>query len=498
MRYLFTLAFLLLLYTSNAQQIKSFNQYNGGSRLYTPLLFTEFNSKLYFAGGDSASGGELYCIDKNDKISLVADINPGYLDGVIYFSFTGSGGPRASMLVAPVRNADNLFFFANDGVHGNELYNYDGINPPSIVAEAVPGSGGLTLGNSLVNINEFVYAGLGDTIYEYDAVSKTVHKYYQKFSNAIYAFNNKIYTLTSGDSINEFDPKSKSSKGIKLGESPHMLESIDGKLYIGCISSKNGYGHLFEYDGSSLKNVGEYLQTQGSGNQLSNALIGGNNHKIYFPCPNVKNNFPCPCEYDPISGKTTHLSPNDTLAAYCSYFTSFGNKIYFAARDSSEKMPITPNTSNFELWSYEEGNHSLNEIDIIPGPTIGCDPQYFYPFNGSLFFSGHLTNKYPVIYKYTPGTSSVKNLSFKGDAILFPNPTTGNATLRIDIKDDLTAFVSIVDANGREVYKSAPENYGAGITNIELPITTLPIGNYFYRLSDKDGNLLFSGKIVKQ
>ena len=80
----------------------------------SPRDFIEFNDKLYFTADDGENGRELWVSDGTTAgTQLVADIYPGSDDNTYAYS------SNASSLT--VLN-DELFFGANDGINGNELF----------------------------------------------------------------------------------------------------------------------------------------------------------------------------------------------------------------------------------------------------------------------------------------------------------------------------------------------------------------------------------------
>ena len=100
--------------------------YEIGSR---PYELTEFNGKLYFTANDGESGRELYVSDGTaEGTQLVADINPdigSYPSGSHPSYFTELNG--------------KLYFTANDGEHGNELWVTDGTTEGTqLVADIKP------------------------------------------------------------------------------------------------------------------------------------------------------------------------------------------------------------------------------------------------------------------------------------------------------------------------------------------------------------------------
>jgi ELWxxDGT repeat protein len=92
-----------------------------------------FDNKLYFTGDNGISGNELWEYNGMDPPTQVSDINPGEGDSfrehnTSEYTITGYG--------------QKLYFAANDGIHGTELWEYDGVNPPVLVSDIYPGPAG--------------------------------------------------------------------------------------------------------------------------------------------------------------------------------------------------------------------------------------------------------------------------------------------------------------------------------------------------------------------
>jgi len=130
-----------------------------------PNSFIEMNGDLYFAATTQAEGDELWVYrSANNTVSLVADINPGVGDGVPNFS-------GSSSLFTVYNN--ELYFLADDGVNGNQLYSYDGTNPP--VAHIINSTGSSNPENMYVVNNKLFFSAIdsnGDmSMYSYDGVN---------------------------------------------------------------------------------------------------------------------------------------------------------------------------------------------------------------------------------------------------------------------------------------------------------------------------------------
>jgi ELWxxDGT repeat protein len=77
----------------------------------SPADLTVFNNELYFQADDGSSGQELWKYD-GTGVSMLLDISPGSADGV----------PDDGMVI--VGNA--LYFAGDDGFNGEDLWSTDG------------------------------------------------------------------------------------------------------------------------------------------------------------------------------------------------------------------------------------------------------------------------------------------------------------------------------------------------------------------------------------
>lgn len=121
-----------------------------------------FKGKLYVQGYNAATGSELYSYTPGQSsVVLVHDINAG----------TDGSFPQCLL----VHNG-KLYFVAGTTTHGNELWSYDGTNPPTRLTDVAPGAGNGVdplLYEDLVVYNNAVYfSGTdgtnGNELYKYD------------------------------------------------------------------------------------------------------------------------------------------------------------------------------------------------------------------------------------------------------------------------------------------------------------------------------------------
>lgn len=126
--------FLLGGMTPALQAATQVKDINSGSVGSTPEEITAYNNKLYFVADDGVNGAELWVSDgTNSGTSMLKDINSGIGDSNPY-GFT-------------VFN-NLLYFGANDGVSGQELWVTNGTSAgTSLVTDINPGSGGSSPSN---------------------------------------------------------------------------------------------------------------------------------------------------------------------------------------------------------------------------------------------------------------------------------------------------------------------------------------------------------------
>lgn len=106
-----------------------------------PLL----NGSFYIVIQDEENGKELWKSDQaTDNTDILMDINPGSASGIEDQSY--------------IYTNTELFFSANDGVNGNELWQTDGTNT-AMVKDISPGSGSSNPGNFFLNNKLFFSAG---------------------------------------------------------------------------------------------------------------------------------------------------------------------------------------------------------------------------------------------------------------------------------------------------------------------------------------------------
>jgi ELWxxDGT repeat protein len=129
-----------------------------GAAFGSPSGMTVFGEKIYFSADDGEHGFELWSYDTAEGAQMVCNINQNP---------PPSGGEDPQHHANPSDFfvfGDQLYFSADDGVHGRELWSYDGISEPQLVADIYPGEYGSDVGDFCVYRGELYFSANDGTL----------------------------------------------------------------------------------------------------------------------------------------------------------------------------------------------------------------------------------------------------------------------------------------------------------------------------------------------
>ena len=348
-----------------------------------PAWLTGFNGQLYFSAYDPMRGAELWRYD-GSQAARVADLNPDPSDAVklspnnswpreltvlndaLFFSATSSTTPpnyelwkhdltgtrRVANLHPDVDSNfssyptgligfnGNLYFMADDGSHGWELWRCNQVD--TVLLDLNPG------GSS----------------------SSSYPKYFTPFNNQLYF---QAYTPANGFELWKTDGTSPALAADVNpgGESsyPEYLTVFNGALYFRGSDAAGG-AELWKYNGTQASLAAD-LNASGSA-YPKNLMVFGD--RLVFAANDGVHGW----ELWKFDGATASLATDLNVSgdSFPENFTISNGVLYFTA--------TTPETG-YELWQYDGETVSL-AADVNPGPADSF-PRFLTSVAGKLFFS---------------------------------------------------------------------------------------------------------------
>jgi ELWxxDGT repeat protein len=351
---------------------------NPGSANSYPAYLTNFNGTLYFAADDGTHGKELWKSD-GTATTLVDDIFPGTTN-----SFPNSSNPNNMAVINGL-----LFFAANDGVHGNELWTTDGSTAGTRLFQDINLAGAGSDPRSMTNVNGTIFFSANDGVHGYelwktDGNTATLFDLNPGPDGSrpllLTNFNGQLY-FEAGDDVNgsqlwKCDGTNASIVNFEPGivTSPGWLTVSNGLLFF---SANDGSynSQLWKTDGTNTTVIP--INSTGASNPNHLMVVNG---LLYFVATDgVHGNHLWTTD-----GTTTTMLPFDLDNLYINLnlntfqFVYVNGWFYFVASD--------PATGS-ELWRTDGTTANL-VADINPGAN-GSNPQFLTAANGRVFFSAN-------------------------------------------------------------------------------------------------------------
>lgn len=475
-----------------------------------PRMLTTVGGKMFFTARDSKHGQEIWYMDRNNKPHIAADIFPlnpsalfysdtkpfvktplqmGVADGKIYFiGYWLSGTNYRTGLYAmdtgtfAYKVVDTLMSEMCHAVtYKNKLYisAYRGSQKGLIMYDPVGeqttqliSAEGINMLEEMALVKDNLYfvvnEGTKQTLYEYNITNYTLNVIADSASyggftaihhpiaagNTLYfvgttqANGRELYSYSNGSTHMATDLMPGSADGLNDIKPIHHK----GLVFFNGNTTRSGYTKTLSAYDTSLKQVITFVNTMG-------------NHTPNAP---------------------TLLNPKD--------FQEYNGRLCFNA---------TAKQNDIELCVFNLDDSTGIKVDAIGGLLLSSKPMMLMPFNGSLYFVGVTEAStswysYNELFRYTffpTATGTVIKHTLKGTA--YPNPTTGNATLALQLNTSQTITIMLTDIAGRTIHTIPATPYGIGAHNIVLPLAQQPSGTYFYNIIDNNGATLLSGKMIK-
>jgi ELWxxDGT repeat protein len=357
---------------------------NSGSGSSNPSNLTVGSNILYFTANDGSTGSQLWKSDGTvANTTRLTNINPGNFNPANLTVFN-----------------NKLYFSANDGSKGTELWVYDGTQA-QIVSDINPNSGSSNPSNLTVVGNKLFFTAddgtNGQELWQYNGTTSAIVKDIYPGVNSSNPFNltnvngQLFFTAnnpTYGTELWSSDGTQNGTQVIDirtgtLSSSPNNLTSMGSTLYFTANNGTSGF-EVWKYQGGAASLVKD--ATTGN-NSVPPEYLTAVGNTLYF----VKSNDNFQAELwksDGTANGTTRVKNDTTQAPNIGVgptdLTAVGNTLYFVTYDT---------TSGIELWKTDgTDNNTVLVKDISAGNNSNNQPNDSVPtslvnFNSTLYFA---------------------------------------------------------------------------------------------------------------
>ncbi|MCU0848820.1 MAG: hypothetical protein MUD12_13125 [Spirochaetes bacterium] len=301
-----------------------------------PGSFCEFNGKLYFAADDGVNGRELWCVDGTNPPALAYDLDT---DPAVYDE-DGRASSGTSDAYSLTVHDGKLYFFSK-----GDLYSFDGSSIP--VA-------GLSM--------EAMDAGRPEKLYS--------------FGGSLYFFTEKSEGSCSFWRYDCVNPPVLLTVFTRTnGERPCLPDWImdhNGRLYFDMDDGAHGR-EPWMCDGVNPPSMVADMVPGAAGSRPAKpASFGG---KLYFGClPGSRTQAPYLYEYDGVNPPAAVYPAGGYM--YPESAAVFNGRLYFSASDAAHGR---------EIWSFDGTNPPAMAFDLVPG-VKGSEPGPLFSTGSRLYF----------------------------------------------------------------------------------------------------------------
>lgn len=379
-----------------------------------------FNGNLYFSADNGSTGQELFSFD-GTTATLIADINQG----------SSGSNPMGFKILG-----SNLYFAANDGVHGMELWTFDG-EDVSLAVDFMPGAGsGIPVPYALSRgllwdvYNGKIYLGADDgsgaVLWSYDGVSASIES--SAVSNPFdFITYDGMLVFSSFSNLNEYTYDGSNvtqiTGGVGLMNAAYPVIYNDKLYFRGTTGAGGSNFQLMCYDGNIVTQVSDLNNgTVPYGFDPGPGLIlEGRLYMSGHDDTTVGSEL---YSYDGVELLVAaDISPGtENSSPSIVQGTNFDGRMYFTA---------TTEASGYELWSFN-GTTATLEAEIEPG-SAGSIPTPIMILNNALYFAATSSETGRELWEFAPIIYNINTPGYKENPItIYPNPVRSSAILQFE------------------------------------------------------------------
>ena len=362
----------------------------------TPSNMAALGGQVLFAANDGSTGVELWKSDGTiSGTSLVKDINPGStttsgittpnssdptdlvtVGGVVYFAandgtdgtqlWRSDGTAAGTVMLTDINSAGGgmsptnltnvngkLFFTANDGTDGSQVWASDGTSAGTTMISSLKPTTG--------SANPSQLTAVGSTLFfTANAGSSGIQLY---SADGVAAHTHLVYSVTNGS----------------IGASPSDLTNVNGELYYAGYDSVHG-NQLWKSDGTV---TGTTMVSQIGSSSAFPANLTNVNGTVYFAANDGTHGVEL-WKSDGTAAGTVMVddinSTSTTASSYPADLTDVNGVLYFRANDGMHGT---------QLWTSDGTTAGTTMVTAINSGSVGATPDNLTSANGYLFFTAN-------------------------------------------------------------------------------------------------------------
>lgn len=530
---------------ANAQHPEMVADINTGNGDAEIQYLTEYNGKLYFAASTPATGRELWVTDGTQAgTKLVKDINPGpdsgevrYLtvyNGKLYFGandgvhnhelWVSDGTEAGTVMLKNIGYDDisftnagypaefkeyngKLYFSANDGTNGYELWVTDGTEAGTEMVKDIS-VGSSYVSNLFVHNGKLFFSAAGNLYVSDGTEAGTMEvidldPFTSDNPHGFTEYNGKLYLIMEDDAYELWttDGTEAGTKKVKdlhpgsMGGRPNNLIIYKGLLYFyandpvyGSVSAKE----LWVSDGTeSGTRIFADLTPGGQGSLVDDQKPYVYNDRMYFVSFHNQQASTEIYSHDGSAASVKLLKDiNSTpkTGGDPMYLNSYNGWLVFTARDAT--------SDGRQLWASNGMADSTKKLLPITGSTSNAlsNTSEFITYNGAYYYKAKYSNAVgEELYKLSmapPGPISVASVYAANEISIYPSPASDVITISFE-KNGIYQ-IHLTNAIGQVMQM---HNVSGGGKVID--ISNYPTGMYIVTVRDMEGKQ-YSKKIMKK